>query len=118
MAKARYEKSSAQLDMEERAKSSWQPSSVLNPGQDPQKSDNGFIGVSPEYQNYADEKFAPLPSEKGVEADLESAVLTDDADHKKAAPEEGEVPEDEYDDDEDEDTPPTPLTPPTGSSSS
>lgn len=35
------------------------------------KSDNDFIGVAEEYQEYVDTRFAPLPAQGGPEADLE-----------------------------------------------
>jgi hypothetical protein len=90
MAKPQYQESSASLDAKERAKKDFKPASQLQKGVDPALSEDGFIGVSSEYRNYADEKFAPLASEKGVEADLEGALLADDVDIKKGAPAEGE----------------------------
>lgn len=46
-----------------------------------------FVGVSPEYQNYANDTEAPLPAEAGPEADLEERFVT----HTMTLDEQGKV---------------------------
>lgn len=98
MTKPNYEKPSSQLDLEARQKKGYKPSSVLIQGEDPQVSDNGYIGVDEVYQNYANDTEAPLRAEDGPEAKIEANFLSDDADVTAGRTEDGES----SDDDEEE----------------
>ena len=115
MTKANYEKPASQVDLEARQKKDYQPSSVLIKGEDPQVSDNGYIGVDPIYQNYANDTEAPLKSEGGPEAKIQANFVAEDADFTAGATAQGEA--DEEDDDEEDETlsgstsPSTPQTP-------
>lgn len=117
MTKANYEKPASQVDLEARQKKDYQPSSVLIKGEDPVVSDNGYIGVDPIYQNYANETEAPMKSEGGPEAKIQANFVADDADFTAGATENGEVEEDDEDEDETPSgstgpsTPQTPGTP-------
>ena len=100
MAKPQYTKPTSQLDLEERQKPDYVPPSQLTPGINPQPSDNGYIGVDPIYQNYANDTEKPYLAEKGPEAKIEKNYVTDDVDTSKGATAEGEAP---VEDDEPED---------------
>jgi hypothetical protein len=83
-----YTKPTSQVDLEERLSEDYQSSLVLqkdtNPGAAPvderwKLEDNdtsAYVGVSPEYQNYANETDKPLRSEEGVQATLEEQLYT------------------------------------------
>jgi hypothetical protein len=91
MAKATYTKPTSQLEYERVTDKDYTPDSVLVKGTDPDKSDNGYIGVDPIYQNYANSTEAPLQtSAKSAEGKLIAAELADDVDFKKGATPEGE----------------------------
>lgn len=64
--KVEYTKPTSQLDLEARLGDDSTP--VFNPAENPAPvSEDGFVGVSPEYQNYANDTDKPLASEDGVE---------------------------------------------------
>lgn len=94
MAKPVYEKPASQVDLEERQKKNYVPPSVLNKGVDPQPSSNGFVGVDPIYQNFANSTEAPIkqgkssPESKVIAA---AGVLANDADYGDGATPEGVV---------------------------
>lgn len=116
MAKPVYTKPTSELDAEARLAEDFVPAGVLKPGVDPEKSENGYVGVDPIYQTFANDTEQPLRAEDGVEKVMEEKVLDDDSDSSTAAtPESVEDAEDEDDEDEDEDfggnTPPTPNNP-------
>lgn len=48
-------------------------------------SDDDFIGIAPEYQEYADDRFAPLPADGGPEEDLEQRAKDNQAELDKQA---------------------------------
>ena len=116
--KAMYSKPASQVDLEARQKSDYQPSTVLGKGVDPQLSENGFVGVDPIYQNFADVTGAPFAAESGPEAKLDSAYVTEDADYKAGAADASEYDneDEEEEDEEPTDSPNTPAspTPPAG----
>jgi hypothetical protein len=117
MAKARYSKPASQLDLEARQKEDYVPPTARTQAEDPGKSENGYIGVAAEYQNFANETEAPIKVEKGAEAKVLSNFVSDDADYKAGATPEGES---DTEDDEEEasgsttapSTPSTVNTPP------
>lgn len=70
--KVEYTTSTAQKDLEARLSDDSVP--VYNESTNPAPvGEDGFVGVSPEYQNYANDTDAPLASEKGAEAEAEDA---------------------------------------------
>ena len=76
-----YTKSTAQLDLEAfQAREKARAAGKRAPEEEGRSfavEDNdldGYIGVSPEYQNYADETHAPLSAEKSAEAVVENRV--------------------------------------------
>ena len=119
MAKPTYTKPTSQLDLEERQAKDYRNPSELIKGEDIGPSDNGFIGVDPVYQNFANETDKPLVGEKGAEAEIEKKYLSDDVDADKGATPEGES-EAEDKDEKSTTTPSTSpsSTPPTGSNPS
>lgn len=112
MAKPKYTKPTSQLDLEARQAKDFVNPSVLVKGVDGEPSDNGFIGVDPVYQNYANETDRPLLAEGGAESKLEKDYVTDDVDTTKGATPEGESEAEDKAEDEDKGT-----TPPSNSSS-
>lgn len=77
-AKAPEVKSTQQLDLEARAKDDYVSPLARAKTVGPNESlvsEDGFVGVDPMYQNYANETDAPLASESGPEKDLEDRVL-------------------------------------------
>jgi hypothetical protein len=90
MAKPQYSKPASQVDLEERLSDDYVPVGQLNQGTDPGLSDNGFVGVDPIYQNFANETEKPFKAEKGPEAKIEKDVFTDDVDFDAGATAEGE----------------------------
>jgi hypothetical protein len=83
-ASAEYAPSNAQLDLEERRANENRSQAILStsdlvrdeevePGREFAVEGNdlsGYVGVSPEYQNYANETEAPLGAEDSVEQDV------------------------------------------------
>lgn len=127
MAKAKYEKPASQVDLEARQKSDYVPPSVKKVGTDAEPSENGYVGVDPIYQNYANDTDGPQAAESGPEAKVESDFYADEVDYEAGATPEGEkeAEEDAEEEDDDDDksqssasttTPSTP--PPPGRSSS
>lgn len=114
MAKARYSEPTSTTDLKARQKDDYVPASVKVVGEDSELSDNGYVGVSAEYQNYANLTEAPIKAEKGPEAKVFENFVDEDADYKSAAAPEGER---DADDDEEEEAG-TPAasrpTPPSG----
>lgn len=125
MPKAKYTKPSTQLDLEARQKADYVPEAQLSPGEDPKPSENGYVGVDPIYQTFANPTEKPMRAEKGSLAKIEENVYDEDADFDAGATPEGEV-DSEEEEDEDEGTgstggstttPTTPSTPSTPPSS-
>jgi len=89
--------------------------SKLIKGTDPQPSDNGFIGVDPIYQNFANETERPYLAEKGADKKVESQYVTKDVDTSQGATPEGDVEEEEVKEEESstKSTPSTPTPPAT-----
>lgn len=115
MAKPNYTKPTVQVDLEQRLDEGDVPHGVLIQGTDPKPSENGFVGVDPIYQNFADETHKPFRAEDGAEAVFEEVLYAEDADFDAGAtPETVEDAEDDEDELEDEDTP-SPTTPSTPS---
>ena len=90
MAKPQYSKPTSQVDLEERQKKDYVPPAVLTQGEDQPVSENGYIGVDPIYQNFANETEAPFAVEKGPEKEIFEAHLADDVDFSKGATADGE----------------------------
>lgn len=71
-------KSTTQLDLEARQSEDYvspiAKAKTVGPN-DSLVDDSGFVGVSPEYANYANETDAPLSSDEGAEKDLEDRIL-------------------------------------------
>ena len=111
MAKPQYTKPTDQIELERRLKGDYVPSSVLLQGTDPDVSDNGYVGVSPEYQTYANETEAPLKAD-GVVGKAFDEYLSDDVDFTKAATDDGQRPtEEEQKEKEDEQSTKNPTKP-------
>ena len=78
------------LDWAEKASDpDYKPDSVLIKGTEQPKSDNGYVGVDPIYQNHSEERDKPRAAEEGPEAVLEEAFFTEDVDFDQTAPPEG-----------------------------
>jgi hypothetical protein len=90
MAKPNYEKPTSQLDLEARQKSDYEPAAVLVKGTDAEPSDNGYVGVDPIYQTFANDTEQPLLAEKGAEAKVEDRYYADDVDTEAGATPTGE----------------------------
>ncbi len=71
-------KSTQQRDLEERMKSDYVSPIARAKTVGPNEAlidSNGFVGVSPEYANNANETDAPLSADSGVEKELEDRLL-------------------------------------------
>lgn len=91
MSNPNYEKPTSQVDLEARLKDDYESPSLLRQGESPSlESANGYIGVDPIYQNFANETEKPLAAEKGVEKKLEAVYYSDDTDFDAAATPQGE----------------------------
>jgi len=87
-ADANYEKPASLLDLEARQEEGYVPPGVVGRTSDPQKSENGYVGVDPIYQNYADETHKPGFPDEGAEAEIWKNFVSDDVDTSiGAAPE-------------------------------
>lgn len=121
MAKPKYTKPTSTLHAEEVTKSGYDPGR-LDKGGDPAPSENGFIGVDPIYQNFANETEKPFVAEGGAEKKVESQFLADEIDLDAGATPQGDVESEDAEEEEEEDTsggsttpsttPSTPSTPP------
>lgn len=109
--KPNYTKPSSQVSAERVTAADYVPESVLVKGTDPVLSDNGFVNVSTEYQNFANATDKPLVGEEGAEAEIELGYLSDDVDHAKGATAEGDS-SDESEDDEESEPAPAPSSSP------
>ena len=126
MGKPRYTKPTDQLALEARQKSDFVDPGLIKVGEYPGPSDNGFVGVDPIYQNFANETEKPHAAEDGIQKKVEQGdlsgtpVYTDDVDFEAGAAAKGETTDYEGDDDETKSGSPsgspTPSTPPTGQS--
>ncbi|HWI68183.1 MAG TPA: hypothetical protein VNS88_07360 [Nitrospiraceae bacterium] len=68
-----YTKPTSQVDMEARLGDD-SPPPVFNEGSNPDPfNEDGFVGVSPEYANAANETDEPLEAEEGPDSDAEQA---------------------------------------------
>lgn len=79
--KVEYTKSTAELDLEERLADDYLPPAAretltLNPNQQKNEDeDEAFQGVSPDYQNYANESDKPYSADGGVQQKVEELVI-------------------------------------------
>lgn len=85
-----YSKPTSQEYAERVTSEDYVPDTVLNKGEDPKQSDDGFVNVGSEYRNYANEVDKPRIGEEGAEAAIESEYVAEDADYDKGGPDEGE----------------------------
>jgi hypothetical protein len=117
MGKPNYEKPTSQVDLERRLKDDYVSPSVLGQAVDPVlESENGYVGVDPIYQNFANETEKPYASEKGVEKKLEAPYYGDKTDFDKGATPEGEAEAEEQEEDEGQSSSGTTTTPDGGGS--
>lgn len=108
MSEPNYTLPTVQADLEKRLEEGDVPHGVLIKGTDPTPSENGYVGVDPIYQNYADVTHKPFRAgEESPEAVFEDALYSEDADFDAGAtPESVEDAEDDEDyEDEEEETP-------------
>lgn len=111
-----YTKPASQQYAERVTSEDYVPDTVLQKGEDPKQSDDGFVNVGAEYRNFANEVDKPRIGEEGAEAAIESEYVAEDADYDKGGPDEGE-PDVESDDGElEESGSSTSSTPPSGGS--
>lgn len=87
--KPNYTKPTSQLDLEARQSEDYVPPTVLGRDVDPQKSENGYVGVDPIYQNFANDTEAPYAAEEGPESVVEENYYHDEVDFNLAATPEG-----------------------------
>lgn len=103
MAKPKYEKPASLRHAEQVTKSDYDPGR-LDKGGYPDPSDNGFVGVDPIYQNFANETEQPFLAEGGPEKKVESLAYADEVDTKSGATPEGESEAQDDAEDEEEET--------------
>ena len=113
MGKPNYEKPTSQIDLEARQSKDYVPSAVLVQGNDAEPSDNGYIGVDPIYQTFANETERPFLSEKGPESKVEEAWVADEVDTAVSATPSGQSEAEEQREDDSSTTPTGSTTTPT-----
>lgn len=131
MADAKYTKPASQVDLEERQKKGNQSARVLpsapqfEGGKDdgrarqmtvPGNDTDGYIGVDPVYQNYANETEAPIEADESAESKV-ADEYADQAEVAQLSQPVAKVERDEENEEDEEDeepqgspTPPTPST--------
>ena len=115
MAKPKYTKPASTLHAEEVTKSGYDPGR-LDKGGYPDPSENGYVGVDPIYQNFANETEKPYVAEGGAEKKVEAPFLADEVDLDAGATPKGQSEAEEQVEEEEEQE--EPLNPGGSTSSS
>ena len=77
---ANYEDSASLVDLKARQEEDYVPPGVVGRASDAQKSENGYVGVDPIYQNFVDETHQPGIPDEGAEAEIWQTFVSEDVD--------------------------------------